>query len=88
LATEPHYREHVTLYAYRNPDQFSITSVRPESDWSHLRWTVDTQQDLQLVQDIYRYFGEKKFDWHDIVQAYPANPGWIEINRNSIQKVA
>ncbi len=88
LATEPPHREHVTLYAYRNPDQFSIASVLSASDWSHFRWTVDTEQDWQLVQAIYRYFGTTKFGWQDLVQAYRANPDWIEINKNSIQKVA
>jgi spore coat polysaccharide biosynthesis protein SpsF len=78
----------VTLYVYRHVDQFSIGSVRSDHDWSYFRWTVDTEQDLQLVREIYRYFGTTKFNWRDVVQAYAANPDWIEINRNSIQKVA
>lgn len=88
VAIVPNYREHVTLYVYRHVDQFSIGSVRSAHDWSYLRWTVDTEQDLHLAQEIYRYFGTTKFNWRDVVQAYAENPGWIEINRNSIQKVA
>lgn len=88
LATESKFREHVTLYIYRHFDQFSIDSVRCVDDCSHLRWTVDTEQDLQLVREIYRYFGAAKFDWKSILRAYETNPDWIDVNRNSIQKVA
>lgn len=88
LAVEAKYREHVTLYAYRHSDQFSIGSVTCDDDWSHLRWTVDDAQDLQLVRAIYRYFRAAMFDWQDVIAAYDANPDWIHINKNSIQKAA
>lgn len=87
-ATEPNFREHVTLFAYRNMDLFSIDSICCEQDWSHLRWTVDTDLDLELVRKIYRHFGTTRFTWTDVIAAYREHPEWIEINRNSVQKVA
>jgi spore coat polysaccharide biosynthesis protein SpsF len=88
LAQDPHYREHVTLFAYRNASQFTIASVNSENDWSHLRWTVDTSEDLELVDSIYRHFGEQEFNWKDILAAYPTHPRWLTINQHCTQKVA
>lgn len=88
LASEPRHREHVTLYAYEHPEAFTIESISHETDWSHLRWTVDTPEDLVLIQQIYQYFGPAMFDWHDVISAYRQNPSWIHINENTVQKVA
>ena len=88
LAIEPRYREHVTLYAYRNAWQFTIASVCCERDWSHLRWTVDTEEDLQLVNAIYEHFGNSEFSWKQVIDAYSTHPLWLDINRHCIQKVA
>ncbi len=88
LALDNHYREHVTLYVYRNASQFTIASINCENDWSHLRWTVDTQEDLQLVNAIYEHFGAGDFDWKHIIAAYSDHPNWLDMNRHCIQKVA
>lgn len=88
LATDVHHREHVTLYAYRNNSQFNIASISCENDWSHLRWTVDTEEDLQLVNAIYAHFDGSDFDWKQIIAAYSNHPNWLEMNRHCIQKVA
>ncbi len=91
LATQPDYREHVTLYAYRNARQFLMGSVTGENDDSNLRWTVDTDGDLELIRAIYRHFaaaGQEEFNWTDIVTAYQLNPQWHEINQHILQKVA
>ena len=88
LATTPRYREHVTLYAYQNPTRFKIASINASEDWSHLRWTVDTEDDLRLVSEIYRHLDDSPFDWKDIIKAYETHPSWIDINRHCLQKVA
>ena len=91
LATSPDYREHVTLYAYRNPEQFTIGSLQCSSDHSEFRWTVDTPQDLQLVRTIYQHFdsiGDHKFGWQQAMAACLANPQWQEINQLVVQKAA
>ncbi|HBM11511.1 MAG TPA: hypothetical protein DD390_02335 [Rhodospirillaceae bacterium] len=41
------YREHVTLYAYEHPNDFSIVSVQPEDlDYEAMSIAVDTPEDL------------------------------------------
>lgn len=48
-------REHVTYYIVRErPDLFSTASVEAPEDNSDLRWTVDTEEDLELVSQLYR----------------------------------
>jgi len=88
LAITPRYREHVTLYAYQNPKKFNIASTQETEDWSHLRWTVDTEDDLRLASEIYHHFGDSPFDWRQIIKAYETHPSWIEINRHCLQKIA
>lgn len=91
LATTPEYREHVTLYAYRNPEQFSIGSLECTDNFSEFRWTVDTPQDLELARAIYQHFeslGDHNFDWQQTMAACLANPQWQEINQLVVQKAA
>ncbi|WP_420549397.1 cytidylyltransferase domain-containing protein [Curvivirga sp.] len=48
LADDPYYQEHVTAYAYKNPDQFDIKPVRAKENYSNdvQAITVDTAEDL------------------------------------------
>ena len=51
-------REHVTPYLYRVPGRFrTIISEPPGDDLSHLRLTVDTPEDLALIDAIVRALG-------------------------------
>ncbi len=86
MAIDPPEREHVTLQVYRNPSLYKIGSVQPRADHSSLRWTVDTMDDLRLVNSIYQYFGSRRFRWQNIVDAYAENPHWLAINQNTTQK--
>lgn len=52
-ATEPLDREHVTRFVWRQPERFRLGTVVDTVDHSHLRWTVDTPADLELVRAIY-----------------------------------
>ena len=91
LARNREYREHVTLYAYRNPAEFSIGSLSCSTDCSEFRWTVDTPQDLELVRTIYRHFestGDHDFGWRQAFAACQANPEWQKINQLVVQKAA
>lgn len=81
-------REHVTAYFYTNPDVFKIGSVRNEMDYSKYRWTVDTEEDFQLINNIIEklYSGNPKFTLHDTVKLMEANPDWFYINAHIEQK--
>lgn len=48
-------REHVTVFPRaERPDLFMLRSVEDTEDHSDLRWTVDTERDLELVRRIYQ----------------------------------
>lgn len=54
-------REHVTQYVYHNPDKFMIENVSSEVQISSYRWTIDNQEDYEMVEAVYnnRKEGEK-----------------------------
>ncbi len=82
----PDWREHVTPYIYRNPDEFSLIAVRNDVDYSYHRWTVDTESDLELVRKIFGVFQGLDFSWLDVVSLLEDNPKWLEINQDVKQK--
>lgn len=82
----PAWREHVTPYIYRNPDLFRIHNVVSEPDYSHMRWTVDTPEDLTLVRLIYERFGHDRFSWREVLAVLEEHPEWLEINRHIQQR--
>ncbi|HQF94885.1 MAG TPA: glycosyltransferase family protein [Microthrixaceae bacterium] len=49
-ATDPTEREHVTPYLYRRPGRFALAAVLGSARLGHLRWTVDTADDLDRVR--------------------------------------
>lgn len=48
-------REHVTQYIYHNPKIFKIGNVSSEKDLSYLRWTIDKEDDYEMVKSIYNH---------------------------------
>lgn len=83
----PAWREHVTPYIRDNQDRFAAHSVTNSEDCSSQRWTVDTPEDFELVQLIYRHFGHDRFSWREAMALLDRYPEWLEINRHIVQKV-
>jgi spore coat polysaccharide biosynthesis protein SpsF len=83
----PAWREHVTPYIRRHPELFKIYGVLNDEDLSHLRWTVDTPEDLAFVRQIYEHFGHDQFSWHEVLALLDRHPEWRAINRDVQQKV-
>jgi spore coat polysaccharide biosynthesis protein SpsF len=52
LTDDPHYREHVTLFAYENPSLFKFYSVLDKDDYSRFNVSVDTPNDLDRLNKI------------------------------------
>lgn len=78
----PHEREHVTPYLYQNPDLFRLGGIGSEEDWSRHRWTLDTEDDYQLILAIYEelYREGSLFSTADILQLLEKRPELIELN--------
>lgn len=80
-ATEKHEREHVLPYLYAVPGRFKISQLNYTEDLGHLRWTLDTPQDLLLLRRIYRQFqGRNDFSWLEVLALYKKNPRLFDIN--------
>ena len=83
---DPASREHVTPYIRRNPDKFRIRNVANDIDYSYMRWTVDTIEDLNFVRKIYDHFQSDSFNWREVLHLLETHPEWLEINKHIQQK--
>ena len=83
----PAWREHVTPYIWRHPDKFKIRSVSSDTDYSYMRWTVDTIEDLVFVRKVYKHFQDDTFTWTEVLRLLEMHPEWMEINQHVQQKV-
>jgi spore coat polysaccharide biosynthesis protein SpsF len=80
-ADQPHQREHVMPYLYEIPGRFRVLVVDAERDYSHLRWTVDASEDLDLVREIYaRFGGRDDFSWREVLRLLEREPALAAIN--------
>jgi spore coat polysaccharide biosynthesis protein SpsF len=80
-------RAHVTPYIYENPNRFSVVAVRGDSDYSDLRWTLDTPEDLTFIRAIYqRMDNDDSFSWRDVLSLLEREPELAELNRQVRQK--
>jgi spore coat polysaccharide biosynthesis protein SpsF len=80
------WREHVTPYIRRHPELFESYGVLNDEDLSHMRWTVDTPEDLDLVRRIHEHFGHDQFSWREVIALLERYPAWLRINREIEQK--
>jgi spore coat polysaccharide biosynthesis protein SpsF len=86
-STKPYQREHVTPYIYENPGKFGLHGIENDIDCSQHRWTVDTPEDLQLLQAVYaRFGGRDDFGWREVLELVEADPSLADINRQVTQK--
>jgi spore coat polysaccharide biosynthesis protein SpsF (cytidylyltransferase family) len=79
----PSEREHVTPYIVKNPGIFRLFNVRKDGeDLSWMRWTVDTEKDLQFVSRIFAelYTTEEIFHMDDVVRLLKKKPELRKIN--------
>lgn len=78
-------REHVTPFIYRHPERFALRQVTDTNDRSHLRWTVDTREDMAFAVAVYDSLDEQ-FDIEDVIALLDARPTLADINRHTVQK--
>lgn len=86
-ANKAYEREHVTPYLYQQ-DVFIKKEVKAEADYSGYRWTVDTQEDYELVrlllEELYRI--QPYFSWREVLSVLEKHPEWKLINAEIEQK--
>lgn len=84
----PYEREHVTPYLYQHPEQFTVGSVESDRDLSKHRWTVDTEEDFELISRLITalYPDNPDFTMEDLLAVLKEHPDWLSINANVKQK--
>lgn len=86
-AHESHQREHVTPYYYEHPELFRLATLTSELDCRQYRWTLDTQEDYELLREIYREFRDGRvFGWREIVELMYRKPELLQWNAQVAQK--
>ena len=76
--------EHVTIYIQNNPEKFKIKNVKHPTNISHLRWTVDRENDLELVKLIAKKIKKRPILLSDILNLFEKEPELIRINEMNI----
>jgi len=78
----PSEREHVTPYIWNHPELFHVANVENEEDLSHLRWTLDYEEDLRFAREVYaRLYHGQVFLMEDILALLRAEPALRMINQ-------
>ncbi len=90
MANDAPSREHVTLYMYRNPEQFSV-GVFPFPERLKLpgaRLCVDEENDFKLISTIYEelYIEGKLIPIADVLELLRQQPELLQINSEVHQK--
>ena len=89
LAASPAAREHVTQFLLKErPELFRTLSVTDTEDNSDLRWTVDTQEDLELIRRIYAALrlDTTVVSYRDTLRYVREHPELIQVNAHVRQK--
>src|SRR5215217_5846862 len=89
-SNDPADHEHVSLHFWEHPERYRCRNVEtdlPEAA-AHLRLTVDTEEDLRLVREIYErlYPVNPAFTLADVLVLLDAQPQLVAINRHTPQK--
>ena len=95
-STETFHREHVMPYLYEGAKLsaissqlsegiskrgFKIAQLHHDPDYGHMRWTVDTPEDLEFMREVYaRFGGDDEFTWQDVLHLVQKEPELVAIN--------
>jgi spore coat polysaccharide biosynthesis protein SpsF len=89
-AQKDYEREHVTPYIYLHSDIFKLKSVQATGKLMRpdLRFTVDTEEDLKLMKEIYKrfYADGQVFYSEDVIDLLDRHPELVAINAHVVQK--
>jgi len=76
-------REHVTPYILNHPEIFRLANIENNEDLSYLRWTLDYEEDLRFVREVYaRLYHGEIFLMKDILALLAAEPKLAYINQH------
>jgi spore coat polysaccharide biosynthesis protein SpsF len=78
----------VIPYLHQHKDRFNVFSYKKDFDYSHLRWTLDTPEDFELIKRIYEslYHFKPVFLMRDVLALLEKNPEWSLVNAKIVPK--
>lgn len=79
-------REHVTQYIIHNK-KYKKSSIVSKENHGDERWTLDTEQDLEFIQTVYKelYSNKPYFKYSDVIELLNRKPEIRKINQHSIR---
>lgn len=85
-ADQLYQREHVTPYIYEHSRKCFFQ--REQVDHSKYRWTLDTQEDYLLIQEVYKRLYHQKHDFYlpELLKLFAEEPELLKINGAIVQK--
>ncbi|HUE99555.1 MAG TPA: glycosyltransferase family protein [Anaerolineales bacterium] len=97
-STETFHREHAMPYLYDGVELsavsrqlslgissrgFRVALLNHTTDFGDYRWTVDTQEDLEFMRQVYsRFDGRDDFTWKEVLDLVHHEPELMQINSN------
>lgn len=79
-------RQHVTPYIWNQPQLFRLANITHNEDLSNLRWTLDTEADLEFTRKVYaRLYHGQVFLMADILTLLRAEPELSLINQGTLR---
>lgn len=88
VANESLWREHVTIYLYTHPEEFTLRLLdmpRPLSTRTDLRLTLDTPSDFALLSDLYALWeAEKSHGTETLLRIIDSDPRYGAIMKQNI----
>ena len=81
-AKKPSEREHVTPFIRNPKNKFILKNFKNKKNISQLRYTIDKEEDLQLVKEIVKNILKKPILLQDIINLQKEKPEIFEINKN------
>lgn len=83
-ATKPSEREHVTPWIREHPDVKKQNLVGPHPSCNHYRWTLDTQEDFDMMETLFWKLPEglEGWNWRVTKDIVDATTGLRELNAN------
>ncbi len=90
---DPIDHEHVSSYIFERPERFRLGAFEAEGEWRscrrpEIRLTVDTQEDLDLVREVYGrlYPRNPEFTLKDVVELFEREPELLAMNGQVVQQ--
>ena len=81
-----HHRTHVTSYIYSHPDDFDVIGLTVQPDLSHLRLTLDTEDDWKLIEAVVDHFGDTAVPVRVLADWLAGRPELTALNSHVRQK--